>query len=304
MVEKKTALLLGYKCNNNCRFCYCGDKRDLPPMKTLDAKEQLVRARKRGSKFVDFLGGEPTIRKDLIELIKFAKKIGFETISITTNGRMLSNRDYAERIVDAGLNSIVFSIHGPTAEIHDFLTRVKGSFAQAVEGVKNIRSMSEKIYICTNTTITKYNIKLLPQIAELNAKLGADGMEFIFPHPRGNAYENFEEIVPHLSELIGLPPKVVGIAKMNGVKHCVFRYVPLCYLYCSLKNVGELEAKGRLAEQHIGPEFEDLEVEKNRAENGRVKGPQCFGCKYNQICEGVFKEYAEKRGLEELVPVA
>jgi len=122
MAEKKTALLLGYECNNNCRFCYCGDKRDLPAMGTAEAKNQLVKARKRSSRFVDFLGGEPTIRSDLVELIGYAKQIGFRTISITTNGRMLSNKDYARRIVDAGLNSVVFSIHGHKPELHDFLT--------------------------------------------------------------------------------------------------------------------------------------------------------------------------------------
>jgi len=101
-----------------------------------------------------------------------------------------------------------------------------------------------------------------------------------------------------------LPAKTAGVAKRMGVEHCVFRYVPFCYLYCSPKNIGELDARGRIAEQHIGPEFEDLEVEKNRAEHARVKGPQCFGCRHNGSCEGVFREYAEKRGFEELVPVA
>jgi len=303
MAEIKTALLLGYKCNNFCRFCYAADKRDLPAMSTAEAKRQLELARKRGSTFVDFLGGEPTIRKDLVELISYAKKLGFRTISITTNGRMLSNAAYAKQLYDAGLNSAVFSIHGHNAKLHDYLVNVKGAFEQATRGMQNVRGLSDEIYICTNTVIVKPNIKFLPKIAELNAKLGADGMEFIFPHPRGNAYKNFEEMVPHLAELIDVVPETITVAARYGIEHCWFRYVPMCYMYGFHIYLSEYMAKSRLAEQHIGPEFEDLDVEKNRAQHGRVHGPQCFGCKYSKICEGIFKEYAEKRGFEELIPV-
>jgi len=303
MAEKKTSLLLGYKCNNFCRFCYAANKRDLPIMNTAEAKRQLESARERGSRFVDFLGGEPTIRKDLIELIGYAKELGFRTISITTNGRMLSNMEYTRQLVDAGLNSAVFSIHGHNAELHDYLVQVRGAFEQATKGMQNLRSLSDKIYICTNTVIVKPNIKFLPKIAELNAKLGTNGMEFIFPHPRGNAYKNFDEMVPHLAELIDVVPKTISVGTHYGIKHCWFRYVPFCYMYGFLNYLSEYMARDRLAEEHIGPEFEDLEVEKNRALHGRIKGPQCYGCKYYNICEGIFKEYAEKRGFGELVPV-
>ncbi|MFH1235136.1 MAG: radical SAM protein [Candidatus Diapherotrites archaeon] len=302
MVQKKTSLLLGYECNNNCRFCYCGDKRRLPPMRTTEAKKQLDLAKKRGSKFVDFLGGEPTIRKDILELVMHAKKAGYETISITTNGRMLSKPAFAKALVEAGLNSAVFSIHGHNAELHDSLTRCSGSFEQLVKGMKNFRKESEG-YVCTNTVIVKQNILFLPEIAEKAIALGANGLEFIFPHPRGNAHENFEELVPKLEELIDVVPKTIAAGMKKGIKHVYFRYVPYCYMLGNLIYVSERMSRGSLAEQHIGPEFEDLEVEKNRALHGRVKGRQCRGCRYFNSCEGIFKEYAEKRGFEELVPV-
>ncbi|MCX8189710.1 MAG: radical SAM protein [Candidatus Diapherotrites archaeon] len=303
MPETKTALLLGYKCNNNCRFCYAADKRELYAMSTEEAKKHLKAAVERGSSFVDFLGGEPTIRKDLIELISHAKDLGFKTISITTNGRMLSNIEYAKKLYNAGLNSAVFSVHGHNAELHDYLVNVKGAFDQLVKGMQNFRALSDDVYICTNTVIVKPNVSFLPDIAELNAKLLANGMEFIFPHPRGNAYKNFEEMVPRLEQLIGVVQRTIGVCTSQGIKHCYFRYVPFCYMYGAINFISEYAAKESLKENHIGPEFEDLDVEKNRAKYGRIKGPQCFGCKYNNVCEGIFREYAEKRGFEELVPV-
>ncbi len=303
-MEIKTAIITGYSCNNNCRFCYDGGyKRTLPDMSTENIKKELEEGRKRGSGFVDFLGGEPTIRRDILELVRHAKKLGYRTISITTNGKMFYYRDFAKRMVRAGLNSAVFSMHGHNSELHDYLTRSRNSYRYAVRGIKNLRSLSKGFYICTNTVIVKDNFMHLHDIAENNASLGADAMEFIFIHPRGHALEHFDEIVPTLTEILPYLKKTVDTGMRHKILHTHIRYVPMCYMLFNLNKLSEFNSRKRMREQHVGPEFIDLEVEKNRANNGRVKGPQCRACKYFNICEGIFKEYADRRGFEELVPV-
>ena len=308
MVTRKLSLILGYECNNNCRFCYCADKRfdkNLKAKTTKEAKGELEEGFKRGCNFVDFLGGEPSIRKDIFQLVDYARKLGYNTIGMTTNGRMLYYKDFAERIIKCGLNHIIFSIHGHNAELHDYLTGSPGAFKQLTAGMKNVKEIKPDIYLCTNTVIVRPNYKYLPQIAENNIKLGADACEFIFIHPRGNALKNFEEIVPTLKEIVDYIPKTIIVGKSHNINHFVMRYLPLCYMlgvgYESY--LSEYESKDRLKEEHVGPEFRDLNVEKNRREYGRVRGPQCVGCKYYQVCEGIFREYAERRGFEELVPV-
>jgi len=305
MVQKKIAVILGYECNNNCRFCYCGSKKDKFKSMTIEqAKKILNDAFERGCNFVDFNGGEPTLRKDIFELVSYAKKIGFKTIALTTNGRMFSYENFAKKMVECGLNHVVFSVHGHKAELHDYLTRSRGSFVQTTTGLKNLRKIKPDIYICTNTTINRLNYKFLPQIAENNIKLGADGCEFIFVHPRGNALKNFEDIVPTLKELAPFIPKLIEVGKKHNVNHFHLRYLPLCYMVGFENHLSELVALPVLREQHIGPEFEDLKVEEGRKFYGRVKGPQCKACKYYDVCEGIFKEYVDRRGFEELVPVA
>ena len=64
---------------------------------------------------------------------------------IATNGRMLSYEDFARTILKAGLNSLVFSIHGHTAKLHDSLTRAPGSFKQLNKGVKNVQKKIKEI---------------------------------------------------------------------------------------------------------------------------------------------------------------
>ena len=307
MVTRKLSLILGYECNNNCRFCYCADKREMkiPPRTTEQAKRELEEGIERGCNFVDFLGGEPTIRKDIFELVGYAKKLGFRTVGMTTNGRMFYYRDFAEKILKCGLNHAIFSIQGHNAKLHDYLTRSAGAFKQATKGMKNVKEIKPDIYVCTNTVIIRPNYKCLPQIAENNIRLGADACEFIFIHPRGNAYKNFEKIVPTLKEISDYIPKTIIVGKQHRIKHFVMRYIPFCYMmgvgYESY--LSEYESRNRLKEEHVGPEFRDLDVEENRRKHGRVKGKQCRACKYDRICEGVFNEYAEKRGFEELVPI-
>lgn len=298
---KKLALMLHYKCNNNCRFCYCADKKNFGQLSTKQAKKELREGRKRGCTFVDFSGGEPSLRKDLPRLITYAKNIGYKTIAMTTNGRMLSYRSFAEKLVERGLNHVIFSLHGHTAKLHDFMTRVNGSFKEATQGMKNIKDIDPEIYICTNTTITRYNYNKLPEIAESNIKLGADACEFIFVHPRGNALENFEEVVPTLEEVEPYIIKTLNIGKKYKINHFDFRYFPLCYV--PEENLSELKARDKLKEQHVGSEFKDLNVEKGREQEGRVKGPMCEKCKLKNKCEGIFKEYADRRGFDELKPV-
>jgi len=300
MVTKKLALMLGYECNNNCVFCYAADKRNIKPMSTEQAIEKLKEAIERGCEYVDFNGGEPTIRKDIVFLIKSAKKLGFKAIAVTTNGRMLSYKNFTKKLIDAGLNSAVFSIHGHVAVLHDSLTQVKGSYSQLIKGLKNFRELCPDGYICSNTVITKQNYKFLPKIAENNIKLGVDGSEFIFVHPRGNAWRDFDKIVPTLTEISSIISETLEIGRMNGILHFHMRYFPLCFMQDHYDNLSELQAFDSLKEQHIGPEFQDLNVEKGRKEIGRVKGSQCIQCELNELCEGIFREYAEKRGFGEL----
>jgi MoaA/NifB/PqqE/SkfB family radical SAM enzyme len=301
MIEKKLALMLGYECNNNCIFCYAGDKKKFSSMTTKHAMEELENGIDIGCKIVDFNGGEPTIRKDIFKLLEYAKIIGYKTISMTTNGRMLYYPEFVDKLIESGLNSIIISLHGHNSKLHDYLTGVNGSFDQTVTGLKNLKKKYPHVHVCTNTVITKINYMFLPQIAENNIRSGADACEFIFVHPRGNAMKNFNEVVPSLKETSEFIPETLNIGKKYDIDHFFMRYFPLCYMKGCEEHLSELDALDKLKEHHVGPEFHDLNVENGRKTYGRLKGPQCSSCKYDSKCEGIFKEIAERRGFGELV---
>jgi len=101
---KKTVVFTGYTCNNKCIFCCNENKRGAyEDKKTDELKRNILEARRRGSSYLEIIGGEPTLRKDIVEIVSFAKSCGFKTIMFSTNGRMFSYDSFAKKIVKSGL---------------------------------------------------------------------------------------------------------------------------------------------------------------------------------------------------------
>jgi MoaA/NifB/PqqE/SkfB family radical SAM enzyme len=306
---KKTVIFAGYICNNRCTFCINYDKRNIVPPTFSELKEQIISARKRGSNYLELIGGEASIRPDFINLIKLGKDLDFETIMIATNGRMLSYEDFARRALTAGLNSIIFSIHGHNAKLHDSLTQAPGSFGQLNKGVKNvqkiIKELNLKVGLGSNTTIVKQNYKYLPQIGEFIRNLGLFNAEFIFVDPSyGGAYNDFDKLVPKISEIAPYAHKCLDIGKKHQIRHWDIRYVPLCYFQDYLGQISELhEVEIFSNTEQIAPDFYNPDTAGSRQTIGREKPKECLECKLYNRCEGIWKEYLKHYGNKELTPV-
>lgn len=305
---KKTVIFAGYSCNNNCRFCINWDKRTIPDRSTAEIKREIAGARKRGSTYLEIIGGEPTIRKDILDLIAFAKKMGFDTIMMATNGRVYAYEKFARDILAAGLNSVVFSIHGHTAKLHDSLTQVPGSFEQLNKGLANIKKIAKelnlKINIGSNTCVVKQNYRYLPQIGKYIQNLEIGNAEFIFVDPNyGAAFRFFDKFVPKISEIAPFVRQCLEIGKKNKAVHWHIRYVPLCYFQDYLDQISELQETKTFKTEHIAPDFYNPDVEKGRRNVGRMKTEKCLGCKLYDKCEGIWKEYLKHYGDKELKPI-
>ena len=305
---RKTVIFMGYRCNNRCRFCMEADKRNLPMAGTKEVEKEMIKAKKAGTDYLEMIGGETTIRPDIITLVKFAKSLGFKTIMMSTNGRMYSYKDFARKILEAGLNSIVFSIHGHTAKLHDYLTQVPGSFGQLTQGIKNVKEIIKEehlqVSLGSNTTIVKPNYKFLPQIGEYIRSLGLYNAEFIFVDcNEGGAHDNFYELVPRISDVAPYAHKCLDIGRRYKIPHWDVRYVPLCYFQDYLDQVSELKEVRIFDTEHMAPDFYDPHAEKNRALIGRGKTKKCKGCKLFNKCEGIWKEYLRHYGDEEFKPI-
>ncbi len=199
MSVSRIDLKVGFSCNNRCRFCVQGEKRHLHPDRTTEACRALIREARVSADEIVFTGGEVTLRRDLFELVAWARELGFRVIQIQTNGRMLGAKGYIERLIEAGATEVSPAIHGPDAARHDALTRAPGSFRQTVRGARAAARAGLPVVI--NSVITRANYRHLPEMARLFVALGARQFQFAFVHALGAAASNFDAVVPRLSEV-------------------------------------------------------------------------------------------------------
>jgi MoaA/NifB/PqqE/SkfB family radical SAM enzyme len=295
---ERVDIKIGFRCNNLCKFCVQGDKRNLLSAKDFkEIKKDLKEAFRKNRTEVVLTGGEPTLHPNFLEIIKLAKSIGFKNIQIQTNGRMFAYPDFCLKTIEAGATEFSPAVHGPNAEIHDFLTSIPGSFNQTTQGIKNLKNLGQRVI--TNTVITTKNYRHLPEIAKLLVNLNVDQFQFAFIHISGRAAENKNWIVPKKSQIMPYVKKGLDIGIKAG-KKVMAEAIPYCFMQGYEDYIAErIIPEGSVFD--INFSIEDYgDYRKNK---GKAKGPQCPGCKYYKICEGPWKEYPEIFGWDEFKPI-
>jgi MoaA/NifB/PqqE/SkfB family radical SAM enzyme len=294
----KTEILCGWVCNNNCVFCSVGRELSMNrKVKSFDEiKKDIISAKKDKSKGISFSGGEPTILPYLVDAIKLAKDLGFKKIEVQTNGRMFYYKDFTEKVIDAGMNKILFSIHGHNAKLHDSLTRIPGSFKQAVQGIKNVLDFREEndMDIRTSTVLVKSNYKLMPDIMDFLLAFDLDAYHISHVILDGYALMNRKVIYPKLSETAPYVHKAIEKAWAKGKDVWTYSF-PFCLMQGYERAVAELGGDDTILK---GPDF-TVSIQSNRRKF-RTKRKECSQCKYNNFCLGIWKRYAKFYGLKEL----
>jgi uncharacterized radical SAM superfamily Fe-S cluster-containing enzyme len=115
------------RCNLNCSFCFanaraCGFVYE-PSFDQIVGMMTMLRNEKPvPPPAVQFSGGEPTMRDDLVEIIKKAKELGFSQVQIATNGiKIAKDPQYVQKLKDAGLSTIYLHFDGVTKETNPIL---------------------------------------------------------------------------------------------------------------------------------------------------------------------------------------
>lgn len=294
---KRVDLKTGFLCNNHCRFCVQGSKRSVYGNKSTKLlKEELRKAAKECNSVV-FTGGEATVREDFLELVRYAKKSGFREIQIQTNGRMFAYRKFAQETIKAGATEFGLALHGHSAQLHDFLTNVQGSFKNTIQGIRNLKSLSQRVI--TNTVITKPNYRNLPEIAMLLVSLGVDQYQLAFVHPMGTVIDNFDSIVPRMTMIEPYVKRGLDVGIKSG-KRVMTEAIP----YCFMQGYEDYIAEKIIPTTKI---YDFNSVVENftlvRQKEGKLKNKNCKRCKYYNLCEGPWREYPEHFGWSEFVPV-
>lgn len=166
--------------NCNCRCSYCNywrdDHEDLPA----DAMKLVIdRLGELGVVYLGLSGGEPLLRKDVVELTAHAKALGL-FVGMNTNGTV-GRLDVYDALMAAGIDTICFSIDGASAATHEMF-RKNCPFHRVVDTIRKVVALrDEKGYgtrISTGTVIHRGNVHEVEEIARLRVTLGVDRNNF------------------------------------------------------------------------------------------------------------------------------
>lgn len=162
-------LALTYRCNNDCSHCYNGRPRTFPELETDQWKEIIDRVWYLGIPHIVFTGGEPSLRDDLPELVAHAEANG-QITGLNTNARRLSDMDFLEALVEAGLDHVQITVESHDPEIHDRMVARRGAWNQTIAGLRNV--LNTPLYVMTNTTILQANKPYLSKTLDFLAREG------------------------------------------------------------------------------------------------------------------------------------
>jgi AdoMet-dependent heme synthase len=169
-VPLSVQLDLTYRCNERCVHCYL-DHDDHGEMTTAEIKHLLNEMAEAGVFILTLSGGEIFLRKDLFDLLEYARRTLLFCVKLKTNAIMIRDRE-AARIRDLGVESVQISIYSHRPEVHDAITLVPGSLKRSLDAVRFLKSQGLRVIIA-NVLMTQ-NMQDYPGVRALAAELGVE----------------------------------------------------------------------------------------------------------------------------------
>lgn len=160
-----------YACNLKCKHCYASAGEPLKDELTTEEAKQVIDKLDRASvPIIAFSGGEPLVRKDILELAKYAYDKGIY-VAIATNGTLITE-EKAREMKESGIRFTQISLDGASADTHDSFRGINGVYEKTIQGIKNC--VNEGFFVNIAATATKYNYEEIPKIMDLCEELGVN----------------------------------------------------------------------------------------------------------------------------------
>ncbi len=194
-LPKLIAWELTRSCNLNCVHCRAAARFGPYPneLTTEECFKFLDNVASFSSPIMIMTGGEPMLRDDIYEIARHGTDLGLRMVMAPCG--FLVTEEAAQKMLDAGIKRLSFSIDCATAKSHDDFRRVEGAFDSVMTAIENAKKVGMDFQV--NTTITKHNLKELPEILDLVIKLGAKAHHpfLLVPTGRGEDLKD-QEISP------------------------------------------------------------------------------------------------------------
>lgn len=292
-------LNVSHACDAACRFCSQDPEgREARSMTLEQACRHVFAGFKQGYRRLAFSGGEPTLLPFLEELLRFARKTGFESIRLQTNGLRLAEAGYSRRLMDAGLTTVRFSLHGPDASVHDRLMGVPGAFARALGAVRVLRGLGCRLG--ANLVLNRENVETLPEYARFFVEEAeVTSQTWIYPLHSGRMAREAERLGVPMPEAASWVRKALGVFERHGLELPTLLHFTPCVLPGYEDRMAGWHRFNALVVEPDGSARDiDLSVARQKA-----LLPACAACAYRARCPGVEREALRLHGPKGFDPL-
>lgn len=214
---------LTYKCPLKCPWCSnpVDFDRYRNELSTQEWKDLLREGRRLGSLQLGFSGGEPTLRKDLEELVAEADGLGYYTNLITSGVGLNENR--IKDLKRAGLKQVQLSLQSCDSELSEKLVGLD-VYAHKIEIARALKA--EGFPMVMNVPVSRYNIDQTEQLIDLAADLGVEYLEFANLQYYNWALINRAELLPTREQLKKSEAAVAAARERLGKRLTIYFVVP------------------------------------------------------------------------------
>jgi radical SAM protein len=173
-------------CAFNCVHCRADAQHQRHPdeLNTQEARRLIEQIAEFGNPILIFTGGDPMMRRDLFELITYATQKGLRC-SLTPTATALPTLERLEVARQAGIRRIALSLDAPAASVHDAFRQVPGSWERTMNILRSAQQAGLSAQV--NTTVSTYNLHLLPDMVPFIQEVGAVQWSVFFLVPTGRA---------------------------------------------------------------------------------------------------------------------
>jgi His-Xaa-Ser system radical SAM maturase HxsC len=277
---------LTFKCNDNCVSCIANIRiTSKIPDPSLEQIKTVIDKINPDNDYFGISGGEPTLRKELFDILEYAKnRHPHMYLFLLTNGRMFQYKIFAKKLSEIGLTNlrVAVALYDSNSDVHEKITRSRGSFEQTIKGIKNLLDFGIRTEI--RVIINKLNYMDMENVARLIVDNFPNIDRFIFVNMKvtGNAYKNRDRVMVKISDVVPFAEKAAKILIANGIETRLYHF-PLCLVPERLWDISKGITKNEIQELT----FVDA----------------CKNCKVKEDCPRIWKSYVTVVGDKEFKPV-
>lgn len=286
-------------CNHACIFCSEDDRMTRyknHPLTMIQIKTILVDRAKKGFNYVNFTGWEPTLFPNFLELLRFAKKLGYK-IYVGTNGTMLANEEFAQEFLDY-VDVLSLSIHWFDQESCILQVWDPGHYDRFYKIARNVSFYKKPHhYYQANIVANKFNYNFLTQIGNNMLKMWYDVDHFLVSYiaPEGLARKDYKDLSVDYNDII---PHIHEFRNFTQFYKKQFRIfgIPLCILgedYEEYSNDMYWRERNTIERfTNINNKVSLIDIHSLDNSRERVFVERCDGCPWKgKPCTGVFEKY-------------